>query len=190
MASRDERGRFASKQKKRKRIFDRNVRIDHNYTGTNYCDGYGCEKNCSSYYHAEIPKGASRDSWRHGRRVIEFGHLLNSLKYCSECKLGPIPLTEFNVVGELRKGLGGYLYVRCENQNCLFVNRVPYGKTHRQNKTTGMPCFVANTKLGIGVLHNFFSCLFFFKNVPFKRWNSECFYVMHLLQLTSITLAL
>lgn len=41
----------------------------------------------------------------------------------------------------------GYLYVRCMNPDCGQVNIAPYWKTHRQKKK-GMPCFVANTKLG------------------------------------------
>jgi len=51
--------------------------------------------------------------------------LLEGLRFCVQCKLGPIPLTFFNIVGELRKGLSGYFYVGCENPECHAVNRVP-----------------------------------------------------------------
>lgn len=90
----------------------------------------------------------SRD-WMDGRRVMELGVLLENLSSCSHCRMGPIPLYKENIVGERRRGLRGYLYIMCMNPECGEVNMVPYGKTHRQNKkTTGMPCFVVNTKLG------------------------------------------
>jgi hypothetical protein len=77
--------------------------------------------------------------------------LLNWKFYCSECFLGPIPLTIHTVVGELKKGLGGYLYVRCQNVDCGHINIAPYGKTrHQKDRTVGMPCFDVNTKLGTG----------------------------------------
>jgi len=63
-----------------------------------------------------------------------------------------VPLTVYNVLGEQKKGLSGFLYVRCQNVDCESVNRVAYGKTHR-NKQRGMPCFTANTKLGTGMLN-------------------------------------
>ena len=62
-----------------------------------------------------------------------------------------MPLTCLNIVGELRKGLGGYLYVKCLNVECGEVNLVPYGKTHRNKENKAeMPSFVINTELGIG----------------------------------------
>jgi len=82
---------------------------------------------------------------------VEFDVLLTGLKTCKFCGLGPVPLTLYSVVGELQRGLGGFLYVRCSNIDCEQVNIVPYGKTHRQGKTKGIPCFVANTKLGTGM---------------------------------------
>jgi len=45
--------------------------------------------------------------------IIELGVLLKGLRFCVQCKLGPIPLTLFNIVSELRKGIRGYFYVRC-----------------------------------------------------------------------------
>lgn len=85
---------------------------------------------------------------REGRRVMELSVLLESLRVCQQCKLGPVPLTVYNVLGERKKGLGGYIYVMCQNSDCLAVNRAPYGKTHH-NKKRGSPCFDVNTKLGI-----------------------------------------
>ncbi|WAR24663.1 hypothetical protein MAR_038332, partial [Mya arenaria] len=99
--------------------------------------------------HIDLPQNVDRSGWRIGRRIVEVGFLLEQLQYYCECRLGPVPLTFDNVVGELKKGLGGYLYVRCQNHDCLAINRVPYGKTHRVKKR-GMPCFAANTKLGTG----------------------------------------
>ena len=58
--------------------------------------------------------------------------LLGNLTFCSLCKLGPVPLTAYNVVGELQKELCGYLFMVCQNYDFQFVIRVAYGKTHRQ----------------------------------------------------------
>ena len=152
MASRDKRGRFW-KEKKRKQAgsasYLKNLTVEHNYSGSNYCIGPDCAKE-SCWCYADIPATAKRDSWRQGRRFVEFGVLLDNLRSCSFCQLGPIPLTHLNVVGEMQKGLGGFLYVRCENPDCREVNRVAYGKMHR-NKRTGMSCFSVNTKLGMGM---------------------------------------
>ena len=159
MRHRDEKGVFRKvgeekRQEKptKKRTLD--TRIDHNYTGTGLCDGESCSlPNCSSNAHIQLPDGVCRSGWRDGRRIIELGVLLDNLKYCAECKLGPVPLTSFNVVGELQKGLSGYLYVVCQNPDCQHVNRVAYGKQHHmEGKARGMPCFDVNTKLGTGAL--------------------------------------
>ena len=49
-----------------------------------FCDGANCKKDCNTVQHADIPKTASRDSWKQERRIIELGVLLE---------------------GELRKGI-------------------------------------------------------------------------------------
>jgi RNase P subunit RPR2 len=90
--------------------------------------------------------------WKIGRRIIELAVLVEKfyLKFCKSCRLGPVPLTLYSVQKEIKKGLGGYLYVQCENLNCGFINFVPYGKTHRhrgKSGKSGMPCFAVNTKL-------------------------------------------
>ena len=88
-----------------------------------------------------------------GRRVVEWGVLLEELtRGCHSCGLGPLTLSLFSVVGELVKGLGGYLYVECSV--CRFISRIKYGKAHhRDGKATGMPEFDVNTKLGISECH-------------------------------------
>lgn len=94
------------------------------------------------------------ESWKLGRRLVEWEVLLENLKYCKKCKLGPVPLTINTIQGELQKGLGGYLYVKCENPDCEFINRAAYGKTYHQTaEHRGMPCFAVNTKLGTGMTH-------------------------------------
>ena len=67
-----------------------------------------------------------KQGWKDGRKIVEFG----VLRHCQKCKLDLVPLTYDNVVGELKKGLGGYLYVICQNYDCGHINYVPYGKTH------------------------------------------------------------
>ena len=81
---------------------------------------------------------------------MEFDVLLSALKSCKKCKLGPVPLTYDSVVGELQKGLGGFLYVRCQNSECGEVNIVPYGSMYHEQNKRGMGCFSINTKLGTG----------------------------------------
>lgn len=49
--------------------------------------------------------------------------------------MGPVPLTEASVLGEMRKGLGGYLYIKCQNSDCGAVIRVPNGYIHQIKKT-------------------------------------------------------
>jgi len=145
MDDRDERGRFAKKTKSKRRAVQSKVIVDHNYISGHYCSGPECE--CQP----KLAKHVSKSGWKVGRRIVEFDVLLSGLKTCKFCGLGPVPLTLYSVVGELQRGLGGFLYVRCSNIDCEQVNIVPYGKTHRQGKTKGIPCFVANTKLGTGM---------------------------------------
>ncbi|XP_052777814.1 uncharacterized protein LOC128215134 [Mya arenaria] len=151
MAERDEHGRFYKRKSPKKVVKrDKKVLFDHNYTNTFNCDAGDCIKSqCNADGHIDLPQNVDRSGWRIGRRLVEVGFLLEQLQYCCECRLGP--LTFDNMVGELKKGLGGYLYVRCQNHDCLAINRVPYGKTHRVKKR-GMPCFAANTKLGTAMI--------------------------------------
>ena len=106
---------------------DKNVVIDHTYIATHLCDSVDPEKpGCLSdscvfvqpltdAHGKEYTVPGPRGGWREGRRVIELGVLLDNLAVCPKCKLGPIPITRNNVVGELQKGLSGYLYLRLEH---------------------------------------------------------------------------
>ena len=88
------------------------------------------------------------DGWKHGRRIIEFDAIVRGLKSCTKCRLGPLYLTERSIKGEMKLGLGGYIYVQCGN--CLFLNRIAYGITHKLRQSKGMPNFSVNTKIGTG----------------------------------------
>ena len=95
------------------------------------------------------------ERWKIGRRLVEWDVLLSNLKFCKKCGLGPVSLTHESIQGELQKGLGGYLYVKCSYNDCGFVNRAAYGKTYHEPSTkghSGMPCFAVNTKLGTGTV--------------------------------------
>lgn len=140
VAKRDRRGRFLKKKinKKPRKSYPS---VEHNYS---FAEGSTSQADCE-----EELNGVDLEGWKVGRRIVEFDVLLEGLRYCQKCQLGPVPLTVYSLLGERKKGLGGYLYVRCQNHDCQAVNRVPYGKTHHQ-KTKGMPCFVVNTKLGLG----------------------------------------
>ena len=134
MAFRDVKGRVSTKCKRKtgKSQLASHL-IDHDYVGNNV----GCN--------VEVE---TRDKkWKIGRRHVEFDMLLTNLNACEQCFLGPIPLMSYNVLSEVQKGLGRYLYVEC--QLCGHVNKAAYGKTHHV-KDRGMPWFVVNTKLGTG----------------------------------------
>lgn len=145
MKVRDKTGRYKKIVNSRRIKKQSNVIEDHNYVGAHLCNGQDCE--CQP----KLPKNVSRMGWKTGRRIVEFDVLLSGLKSCKFCSLGPVPLTLFNIVGELQRGLGGYLYVKCTNNDCEEINIVPYGKTHRREKSKGIPSFVVNTKLGTGM---------------------------------------
>lgn len=128
-APRDEHGRFSGKARSKASRGIRRVLLDHNYESGHTCYTDPCkDSNCPLFNNVRLGKYAERDSWREGRRIVEFGVLLSNLQNRISCKLGPIPLTYLNIVGELRKGLGGYLYVKCLNAECGHMNLVPYGK--------------------------------------------------------------
>ena len=148
---RDKKGRFSSKKtKKGTQIKSKGIMEEHNYISGHICNETDCKfADCPLNNNIKLIKSVNRNGWKIGRRIVEFGILLSGLSSCKVCRLGPIPLTVYSVVGELRKGLGGYLYVKCQNVDCNEVNIVPYGKTHHLKKK-GSPCFAVNTKLGIG----------------------------------------
>lgn len=170
--SRDIHGRFRKIISKNENVY---VENDHNFGTAHMCVGVGCPMaSCPLYNNIRLGKYASREGWKKGRRIMELGVLLSELKVCKKCRLGPVPLTFHNIIGELQKGLAGYLYVACQNPECGHINMVPYGQTHRVKKT-GAPCFVVNTKLGTGKYYFFLQiyspindplggCTFFFRN--------------------------
>jgi len=90
------------------------------------------------------------ENWTKNRGIRSSSPVLES---CKACRLGPVTLTYDSVVGELQRGLWGYLYVKCSNIECAEINIVPYGKTHRTPGSKGILSFAVNTKLGTG---NFF----------------------------------
>ena len=151
MKYRDKSGVFRRVYDKRRPKRDKQIKIEHNYCNTSLCLGDECSLDgCTSTIHKQKQLGKGvHDVWRNGRRLIELEVLLSNLQYCQNCKLGPVPLTLYNVIGELQKGLSGYLYVVCQNPECGHINRAAYGKVHHMKKG-GMPCFDVNTKLGTG----------------------------------------
>lgn len=132
---RDRRGRFASRKKITTNPEKHQAEIDHSYVQNVWTEEECCQ--------------TVDESWMAGRRVVEFAVLVEGLKYCKSCRLGPIPLTSENIVGELKKGLGGYLYVKCLIADCGSVNCIPYGKIVKGSKQ-GSSTFAVNTKLGTG----------------------------------------
>ena len=146
--TRDACGKFAKSKRGHRKARKSRIVIEHNYTtGSDKKDDDAIGINTPA--DLDLPTSVDKNGRKEGRRVVEFGVLLSKLRYCQKCRLGPVPLSYDNVIGELKKGLGGYLYVVCQNCDCQYVNRVPYGKTHHQ-QSTGMPCFAVNTKLGTG----------------------------------------
>ncbi|KAL4236486.1 hypothetical protein ACF0H5_004872 [Mactra antiquata] len=142
---RDRRGRFATTSKRTSHKEckpDYQVDQDHNYVVNEFVEV------CSS------GKERDRCGWKVGRRVVEFSVLVEGLKFCKMCRLGPIPLCEDSVVGELKKGLGGYLYVKCLNCDCNHVNCVPYGTLVQgaKERFTKPSSFAVNTKLGTAMI--------------------------------------
>lgn len=153
-APKDVHGQYRGKAHSKASRGIRRVFLEHNYESGHTCHSDPCQDpNCPLFNNVRLGKYAERESWREGRRIVEFGVILNnSLKSCLSCKLGPIPLTYLNIVGELRQGLGGYLYVKCLNAEYGHVNLVPYAKTHIiKSEKPEMPCFAIDTKLGTGM---------------------------------------
>jgi len=121
------------------------VLIDHNFGVGHTCNLPKCLLNeCPLSNNINYGKNVSRDGWKTGRRIVELEVLLRSLQSCKAGRLGPVPLTYDIVVGELQRGLGEYLYVKCSNIECAGINIVPYGKTHRAPKSKGNPSFDVN----------------------------------------------
>ncbi|KAH3778819.1 hypothetical protein DPMN_180291 [Dreissena polymorpha] len=132
--SRDNLGRFSTRSMSQHD--SKYVKLDHGYSSTS----------------DNVPQSVN-EPWKIGRRLVEWDVLLSNLQFCKECGLGPVPLTTFTIQGELQKGLSGFLYVKCTNHDCGYINTAAYGKTYCEPSSqgrAGMPCFVVNTKLGSG----------------------------------------
>ena len=94
-------GRFAKKKKIKKEKY---VEIDHNYQSSHLCNGEGCQESIFPLFNNfKYSKNIERNSWKEGRRFVEFGVLLDNLRACDKCLLGPIPLTYDNVIGEMTR---------------------------------------------------------------------------------------
>lgn len=145
--NRTRKGRF----KKTRYLPQPTVIEEHNYVKGHVCDSvHGCEECCPGITKILTSKKISIDGWKNGRRVIEFDALVSGLKSCSKCHFGPLFLTDRTIKGEMKLGLGGFIYVQCGN--CLFINRIPYGTTHKMKQSKGMPNFCINTKIGTAMI--------------------------------------
>lgn len=150
---RDKRGRFSKTlQETSEPAVAENIEIDHNYGVGHLCiaGATGCAVCCPGIDKLlGSTKINTSTSWHSGRRLVEWGTLLDHLKFCSRCYNGPLILSHDTIKGEMKCGLGGYLYIQCTS--CQELNRVPYGSTHKENPSSkGMPSFCVNTKLGAG----------------------------------------
>lgn len=70
------------------------------------------------YENINVGKYVDREGWKEGCWFVEFVVLLLSLKICMFCRLGFVLYIVYSIIGEMKKGLGGYLYVRCMNFDC------------------------------------------------------------------------
>jgi len=111
---------------RKRRKCNSNIVIEHNYATCN---------NSSEESAPKLGKSVSKDGWREGRRIAEFGVLLEQLKYCQYCRLGPVPLTFYNVVGELQKGLGG-----CAAKTTTVGKSTAYPMARHTGKNLGKGC--------------------------------------------------
>ena len=154
---RNSRGQFSRKNQPTvvtsRQINVETVKIDHNYDGNAHicmADATGCPDCCPGIEKLQKSKKINTSaSWSSGRRLVEFSVLMENLRCCQTCLLGPLLLSHQTVKGEMKCGLGGYLYVQCTA--CLELNRVAYGSTHKTTPNAkGMPSFSVNTKLGAG----------------------------------------
>ncbi|CAG2185916.1 unnamed protein product [Mytilus edulis] len=152
---RDKRGRFSKTlQETSEPEVAENIEIDHNYGVGHLCiaGATGCAVCCPGIDKLlGSTKINTSTSWHSGRRLVEWGTLLDHLKFCSRCYNGPLILSHETIKGEMKCGLGGYLYIQCTS--CQELNRVPYGSTHKENPSSkGMPSFCVNTKLGAAMI--------------------------------------
>ena len=94
------------------------------------------------------------------RLVVELGHIINQLKATVKCRL---PLNICGTQGVLTRGLGGWIYITCDNPICATMNKVSLGKQHKKVVPQtdnpfglippGSAVFDVNTKAASGMLH-------------------------------------
>ena len=93
--------------------------------------------------------------------VVELGHVVKQLKAgCMQCNL---PLNICSSQGVQIRGLGGWIYIKCDNPACTKTNKVSLGKQHRKKMSEkknpfellprGCAIFDVNTKAASGMLH-------------------------------------
>ena len=73
-----------------------------------------------------------------GRRIVDIGHLSKQL-VCPACKSD---LKLRNITRETRSGLGSYLYILCDKENCQHLAQVTTTSVHGK-------VFDVNQKLAI-----------------------------------------
>ena len=156
---RDAQGHYTSGKKRRGRpalkknndSLDEQIVIDHNYVIGHFHDENQdkCDLCCPGFSSLHSSAKIQTKDWRRGRRVVEWASLLEGLQLCTNCRLGPLLFTQQHVIGEMKMGLGGYLYIQCGH--CGSTNRVAYGNTYIDHKRRGQRNFTVNTKLGAGI---------------------------------------
>ena len=100
-SDRDKVGQF-QKRMKRKNQSEASVLIDQHNDLANMCAGEtGESDDCPFDDRTNLAINESRSSRKERRRILEFGVLLSNLKSRSYCKLGHIPLTYDNEIGEI-----------------------------------------------------------------------------------------
>lgn len=156
--ARDTQGRFCLIKRKKCRPalkkYEQNINehimIDHNYSIGHYHDHNEDSSDlcCPGFSSLRSSTKIETKDWKLGRRVVEWASLLNDLQFCTHCRLGPLLFTPQHVKGEMKMGLGGYLFILCSH--CGSINRVAYGSTYTEHNRRGQRNFTVNTKLGAG----------------------------------------
>lgn len=100
------------------------VENDHNFGTAHMCVGVGCPMaSYPHYYNIRLGKYVLRKDWKEGRRIMELGVLLSDLKVCKKCRLEHVPLTFYNIIGELQKGLNCWLFIRCVSKSRVWAHK-------------------------------------------------------------------
>ena len=136
------------------------VHHDHDYlhVGSSTCDENidVCEEEVGA---TTLPKSVIPiDKYR---LVVELGHIVKQLiQGCVKCRL---PLNICSAQGVTTRGLGGWIYITCDNPACKIVNRIALGKQHKKTlphednpfdiMPPGNAIFDVNTKAASGIIH-------------------------------------